>query len=400
MIGFKFLSLFLLCLLSSAFSIPIKAPNKFPSSLISPEKISLLSTTQNNKLYRTSYFTQTLDHFNFYPKSYQTFQQRYLINDTFWGGATANAPIFVYTGNEGDIEWFTQNTGFMFEIAPHFKALLVFLESESESCYKVIKGSWKQIKDTANKPGGAKLLRKAFKLCEDYEYIADYLENWLSTAYIYTSMTDYPTPSNFLNPLPAYPIKQMCKAIDNPTTGNDTFAKLYGAANIYYNYTGTAKCFDLDDDSDPHGLSGWGWQACTEMILPTSGNTKESIFPASEWHYSGRVSYCKNVYGVEPRRNWITTEFGGFGIERVLKRFGSNIIFFNGLRDPWSGGGVLKNISRSIVAIVAKEGAHHVDLRFSTKEDPEWLKEVRKQEINIIAGWISQYYHDLAHLTS
>lgn len=92
--------------------------------------------------------------------------------------------------------------------------------------------------------------------------------------------------------------------------------------------------------------------------------------------------------------------FLGQGIERVLKRFGSNIIFFNGLRDPWSGGGVLKNISRSVVAIVAKEGAHHVDLRFSTKEDPEWLKEVRIQEVNIIAGWISQHYHDLIHLSS
>lgn len=53
---------------------------------------------------------------------------------------------------------------------------------------------------------------------------------------------------------------QMCKAIDDPTTGNDTFAKLYGAANVYYNYSGTATCFDLDDDSDPHDLGDWTWQ--------------------------------------------------------------------------------------------------------------------------------------------
>ncbi|KAK9921383.1 hypothetical protein M0R45_029894 [Rubus argutus] len=400
---------------------------------------------------------------------------RYLINDTYWGGAKSNAPIFVYTGNEGNIEWFAQNTGFLYETAPHFKALIIFIEhrfygksipfggekdvaysnattlgylsstqaladyasliidlkknltatdspvvvfggsyggmlaawfrlkyphvtigalassspilnfenitspysfnnivtndfrSESESCYKVIKGSWQQIEDAANQPGGLDLLRKSFKICKNY-ISADYLESWLSTAYIYTAMTDYPTSSNFLNPLPAFPVKQMCKAIDNPTTGNDTFAKLY----------------------DPHDLGGWQWQACTEMIMPTSGNNEESIFPASEWQYKNRASYCKMTYGIEPRPNWITTEFGGHDIKRVLRRHGSNIIFFNGLRDPWSGGGVLKNISKSIIAIVAKEGAHHVDLRFKTSEDPEWLKDVREQEINIIAKWISQ----------
>jgi lysosomal Pro-X carboxypeptidase len=52
----------------------------------------------------------------------------------------------------------------------------------------------------------------------------------------------------------------MCKAIDNPTTGNDTFEKLYGAANVYYNHSGTATCFNLNDHSDPHDLGGWGWQ--------------------------------------------------------------------------------------------------------------------------------------------
>jgi lysosomal Pro-X carboxypeptidase len=501
--SFAFLWFSFFTLLSSTVSIAKITPG-FPSSIIRPEK---LSHTTKNQLYKQKYFTQILDHFNFNPQSYQTFQQRYLINDTFWGGAHKNAPIFVYMGNEGDVEWFTQNTGFMFETAPHFKALLIFIEhrfygksipfggnkdvaysnssthgylsstqaladyatliidlkknlsatdspvvvfggsyggmlaawfrlkyphitigalassspilhfenitspyifnsiitknfrSESENCYKVIKGSWQQIEDKANQPGGLETLRKSFRICKNY-ISASSLESWLYTAYTYTAMTDYPTPSNFLSPLPAYPVKQMCKAIDNPTTGNDTFAKLYGVANIYYNYSGSATCFDLNDDSDPHGLGGWSWQACTEMIMPTGGNNKESIFPASQWSYDDRVTYCKLNFDVEPRRNWITTEFGGHDIYRVLKRFGSNIIFFNGLRDPWSGGGVLKNISNSLVAIVAKEGAHHVDLRFSTKEDPEWLKNVRKQEVNIIAKWISQYYHDLAHFSS
>lgn len=37
-------------------------------------------------------------------------------------------PIFFYTGNEGDIELFAQNTGFMWDIAPEFNAALVFME--------------------------------------------------------------------------------------------------------------------------------------------------------------------------------------------------------------------------------------------------------------------------------
>ena len=79
-------------------------------------------------LIKQKYFTQILDHFNFNPQSYETFQQRYLMNDKYWGGAHKNAPIFVYIGNEGEIEWFAYNTGFMFETAPHFNALLGFIE--------------------------------------------------------------------------------------------------------------------------------------------------------------------------------------------------------------------------------------------------------------------------------
>lgn len=46
-----------------------------------------------------------------------------------------------------------------------------------------------------------------------------------------------------------------------------------------------------------------------------------------------------------------------------------------------------------------QSGAHHVDLRFSTEEDPYWLKEVRRSEVRYIKKWLSQYYHDMNHLS-
>lgn len=38
-------------------------------------------------------------------------------------------------------------------------------------------------------------------------------------------------------------------------------------------------------------------------------------------------------------------------------------------------------------------GAHHIDLRPSTDEDPDWLVNFRETEINIIKGWLSDYYN-------
>lgn len=45
--------------------------------------------------------------------------------------------------------------------------------------------------------------------------------------------------------------------------------------------------------------------------------------------------------------------------------------------------------------VLGETGAHHADLRAATKDDPEWLKEQRRQEVSIIEKWISEYYRDL-----
>ena len=45
-------------------------------------------------------------------------------------------------------------------------------------------------------------------------------------------------------------------------------------------------------------------------------------------------------------------------------------MFSNGLLDPWSSGGVLQNISDSLVAVIIPEGAHHLDVSAALLTEP------------------------------
>ncbi|RRT78558.1 hypothetical protein B296_00009262 [Ensete ventricosum] len=131
--------------------------------------------------YEERYFRQSLDHFSF--ADLPPFDQRYLIANT---GAWARpaGPIFFYCGNEGDIEWFAANTGFVWDIAPRFSALVVFAEVTTATPF---------------------LALTRHRNLNNTEQLSD----WLSSAYSYLAMVDYPYPSDFMMPLPANPIKEV-----------------------------------------------------------------------------------------------------------------------------------------------------------------------------------------------
>lgn len=103
------------------------------ADLVLPVLLKLLTGTSSTEFtyrtkgdhkYRTDWFDQKIDHYSLSGKG--TFKQKVLIGDQFFGGK--GHPIFFYCGNEGPIETFEQNTGLMWELAPEFKALVIFQE--------------------------------------------------------------------------------------------------------------------------------------------------------------------------------------------------------------------------------------------------------------------------------
>ncbi|XP_048773904.2 dipeptidyl peptidase 2-like isoform X1 [Ostrea edulis] len=76
--------------------------------------------------FKELYIDQYVDHYNLVSFGERTFKERYLVQDKWWKPGVG--PIFFYTGNEGPIDTFWDNTGLVFDIAPEFNALIVFAE--------------------------------------------------------------------------------------------------------------------------------------------------------------------------------------------------------------------------------------------------------------------------------
>ncbi|XP_057864856.2 uncharacterized protein LOC131072639 [Cryptomeria japonica] len=240
----------------------------------------------------------------------------------------------------------------------------------SEICYRRVNESWDMMDKIASSPQGLLNLSMLFNTCEN---ITDKDAFYYELEYMYMSAAQY----NF---------EKICNAMNSLPGDVDTVSRIAAAAN----YAHKGQCLDLSPPNFTY--SGWIWQICTDLVIRVSNPPGTTMFPPSSFDFN---SYARNCYlklGVYPRQHWATTEFGGHDIKRVLKDFGSNIIFSNGLRDPWSSGGVLANISESIVAITTEEGTHGQDIAYpSASDDPVWLKEQRQKEIIIIQKWINDY---------
>lgn len=432
-----------------------------------------------------------MDHFSFSVTS--TFKMRYLINDTWQEGK--DAPIFFYTGNEGNIEVFAENTGFMWDIAPVFGASVVFAEhryygeslpfgnksysdaqhlgyltsqqamadyvdlmehlrskpqtkgspvivfggsyggmlsawmrmkyphivrgaiaasapilqfsdvtaceafarittsvfrAANARCPELIRRSWSAITNATSSEEGRSWLSERWKLCRPLKNATQTqeLKSFLSDVYGNLAMANYPYEANFLAPLPANPIQAVCEHLRNASlTGRELLTAVHSAISVYTNFTGETKCLETKEAAPDLGAVGWPYQACTEMVMPMCADGVNDMFEPQAWNVEAYGEECRKRFSVQPRPDLVCEQYGCRDLSAA-----TNIVFSNGLLDPWSSGGVLRNVSSSAVAILIPEGAHHLDLRSSNSRDPYSVVLARRFHRFFIRSWIKQHH--------
>lgn len=443
---------------------------------------------------------QYIDHFNYLGSAGPNgqYQQRYLISDAYWEKGVG--PVLFYTGNEGDITNFWNNTGFVFELAQQFRGLLLFGEHRyygtslpfgkdsfnntnigflsieqaladfavlvktvkkdynAENCtvfafggsyggmltaymrYKyphIIDGgvassapfmtvagnrprseffhavtetfrkadpdcpssvniAFQQLLDLFNKGDeGLAEIEQTFNLCPGQmkkQYLEKNVVAWARNAFTLLAMVDYPYPADFMADLPGYPVNVACTFMK----GADKLAGLASITSLLYG--NKQKCHDTYTEyvycSDPTGCGTgpdappWDYQACTELILPGGSNNKTDMFPVLDFTLDMRRHYCSGRFGLGfSRIDWLETQF--FGTEDDIKKT-SRLIFPNGDLDPWMPGGVLNDLSDSLIAIVIEGGAHHLDLRAANPKDPVSVIKARERISQILQQWMDE----------
>ncbi|XP_076447084.1 lysosomal Pro-X carboxypeptidase-like isoform X2 [Babylonia areolata] len=287
------------------------------------------------------------------------------------GALASSAPLWQFTGL-GDCGTFyaTVDTAFL---------------SASQYCVDNLADIWYTL-DTYW-PGNLDFLTEAFGLCKPVEnkYDLSDMLDWVSVVLGNLAMVDYPYPASFLQPLPAWPVQEFCKPLSVPLQGDNLTLAVAKGIKMYFNYTGQADCIDMSQTATHfRGAEGWHYQTCTEMVMPVCSNNSKIIFNI-DWDFQRQklAADCKYKWGVTPRDDWVPLHFWGKDILSA-----SNIIFSNGMLDPWSGGGVLESLSPSLIAINIPRAAQHLDLRAQHPADPPEVQAARQREKNIMKNWL------------
>ncbi|XP_051900016.1 thymus-specific serine protease [Pristis pectinata] len=135
------------------------------------------------------------------------------------------------------------------------------------------------------------------------------------------------------------------------------------------------------------GERQWYYQTCAEFGYYQT--CEDEGCPLSRWlTLQSQVDICAQVFGISANSVQSAVDFTNdyYGADRPKS---SRIIFVNGDIDPWHALSVLKNQSRSELAVVINGTAHCANMNPPEKQDPTSLRQARQRIDDQIGVWLA-----------
>eukprot|EP00980_Cylindrotheca_fusiformis_P014375 scaffold3827_cov179-Cylindrotheca_fusiformis.AAC.39 len=148
--------------------------------------------------------------------------------------------------------------------------------------------------------------------------------------------------------------------------------------------------------------SDFFWPPSHPRSISTYSDIAKNMNPVPCLDPDGLYGFSKEPY--DPWSTWLEAYYGsGLNMDGH-----SNIVFSNGLLDPWSAGGVyaehpwedppysgpmVQQITKSdVIALIIENGGHHTDLMYSSKSDSEDITRAREIEHDYLVKWIDNFW--------
>jgi pimeloyl-ACP methyl ester carboxylesterase len=214
------------------------------------------------------------------------------------------------------------------------------------------------------------------------------------------NMANYP-------PGPSTRLSTACAGIESAQAGGGSpWAALSSFLTGYSARRGAGGCYNMSaqlpsganatiSSGDWSGVgtgddgSSWDFETCTLLVETIGTNNVTDMFPPRPWTSGWLQQHCASRFNVVPQPRALA-DLWGFD-EARLPHVTSRIIFTNGLNDGWSAGGITTNLSATLLAFNAPNGAHHSDLSHSwpSSADTPDVQLVRDLAAATIEEWLA-----------